>query len=101
MDRHDVDHMIRSFNAKPDENTYLNINNWYESNVGNNQDAEYLVCVYLFLVGANIKHRYHPMDRMQHRGYIKEVRDLIELADRYVRPQRKAYLDYGLKSVVY
>ena len=93
----DIDQLIRSFRIKPTMDTFMTVKNWYEDNLNYYPDQEYMVCVYVFLLGANIKNRFENFSYDQHRDFIKEIRDTIELADPLVRPRRKAYLDYGTK----
>ena len=61
-------------------------------------DTDYLTCIYLFLLGANIKHRFQAFSYDQHMSYVKEIRELIDGADPLSRTQHKMYLDYGTKS---
>jgi len=97
LTRQDIDGLIRQFRMQPSEHIYTTIKTWYETNISTFMDQEYIICVYLFLLGANIKKRYEEISYEQHRGYIKEIRDIIEKADPLVKSQRKTYLDYGTK----
>lgn len=97
LTRQDIDSLVRQFKTSPSEDIYTTIKQWYENNVRYYGDNEYMVCIYLFLLGANIKHRYTNFTYDEHREYIKEIRDTIEQADPLVKSQRKAYLDYGTK----
>lgn len=101
LTRQDVDQMIRTFRSSPSSDNYFNINTWYENNINYHTDQEYMICVYLFLVGANIRHRYTKIPYDQHMRYVKEIRETIESADALSKSQRKVYLDYGTKSGVY
>ena len=96
--RQDVDQLIEQFRNKPDIEVYTLINNWYENNIEHYPDSEYLVCVYLFLVGANIRHKYRQFTYQEHLAYVKEIRELIENASPLNSSQRKVYLDFGTKS---
>ena len=98
LTRQDVDQLIKQFQSSPDSDTYNSIHSWYESSVNSFPDQEYLVCVYLFLLGANIKHRYSALSYEQHMAQIKEIKQIIDSGDRLSKLQRKAYLDYGSKS---
>lgn len=101
LTRQDIDSMIRNFRERPSADDYHMINNWYNNSVNNNPDREYMICLYLFLQGANLNHRYHPITIETHRELVKQIRDYVENADPLIRPQRKAYLDFGTKSGYY
>jgi hypothetical protein len=98
LTRQDIDQLIRKFRANPNTDDYFNINGWYENNIQYYSDQEYMVCVYLFLIGSNIKHRYQEIGYDQHMGYVKEIREIIDGADPLNKSQRIAYLDFGIKS---
>ncbi len=98
LTRQDLDQLVRNFREDPSSDGYHNIKTWYEFNANYSPDQEYVVCIYLFLLGANIRHRYHPLTRDEQLAQIKEIRDMIEQADPLVKGQRKTYLDYGSKS---
>ena len=98
LTRQDIDQLIRDFRVNPSSDGYLNINTWYENNVNYYSDKEYMICVYLFLLGANIRHRYQEFNYDQHLAFIKEIREIVEGADPLTKTQRKTYLDFGTKS---
>ena len=98
LTRQDIDQLIRNFRAHPNSNDYSNIHTWYENNVQYYSDQEYMICVYLFLLGANIRHRYQEFNYDQHLEYVKEIRQIIEGADPLSGSQRKVYLDFGTRS---
>ena len=100
LSRQDIDGIIRNFRDHPTADNYHIVNNWYGNNMYTG-DSEYITCVYLFLQGANIKQHYYPITIDQHRELVSQIRDLIEKADPLVRPQRKAYLDFGSKAGYY
>ncbi len=97
LSRQDIDQLIRKFRANPNNDDYNSINSWYENNVQYFSDREYLTCIYLFLIGANIKHRYKHISYDQHMSYVKEIRELVD-QDTLLKPTRKTYLDFGTKS---
>lgn len=97
LERQDVDNIIKNFRVQPSKDNYLAIKNWYENNIYEYPDSEYLICVYLFLLGVNIKKRYEEITYEQHRAWIKEIRELVEEADYFNKTQRKMYLDMGTK----
>ena len=101
LTRQDIDQLVRNFRARPSEDGYTSIKNWYESNVSFNNDQEYMICIYLFLLGANITNRFEDYTYDQHNEFIKDIRNTIETADPLVRSQRKTYLDYGTKGGIY
>ena len=98
LDQKDIDQIIRIFNEKPTIENYNTVSNWYENNVQYNSHQEYMICIYLFLLGANIRHKYTTFTYDKHMAWIKEIRDLIESSDPLNKAQRKAYLDFGNKS---
>lgn len=98
LSRQDVDTMINNFYNRPSQDEYQAISNWYENNLNGYPDKEYLNCLYLFLLGANIRHQFREITREEHNGYIREIRSMIEDATPLSRAQRKVYLDYGTKS---
>lgn len=96
--REDIDQFIKSFHNSPCKDIYMTVKEWYENNVEYYPDEEYIICVYLFLLGANQRHLYTKMDKRTYMDCIKEIRDLIERTDSFKRPVRKVYLDCGLKN---
>jgi len=97
LTRQDIDQLVRKFKIEPSEYIYNTVKNWYEENIHYYNDVEYMICIYIFLLGANIKQRYTTFTFDEHKNFIKEIRDLIENADSLVKGQRKTYLDYGTK----
>lgn len=97
LTRRDIDQIITEFYARPTSDAYFTVNQWYSNNSAY-PDNEYLICIYLFLLGANIKNRFTKIEYDQHLQHVKEIRDYVESAITILKPQRKAYLDYGLKS---
>ncbi len=98
LTRQDIDQLIRNFRAHSNSNDYFNIQTWYENNIQHYPDQEYIICVYLFLLGANIRHRYQDFTYEQHLDFIREIRQTIDGADVLSKAQRKVYLDFGTKS---
>ncbi len=98
LTRQDLDQLIRNFRVQPNKDVYFNIQTWYENNIRDYFDQEYIICVYLFLLGSNIKHRYQEFTYEQHLDFVKEIRQIVEDADDLTKMQRKAYLDFGTKS---
>jgi len=93
----DIDELIKNFSNNPTKHNYDIVNNWYQSS--QNEDINYLTCVYLFLLGANIKHRFIPFDYNKHVDFIREIREIVDVSDNYTKQMRKIYLEYGSKSV--
>lgn len=93
MDRDDIDALIIKYSNRPDLDIYYTINTWYRKNK-DVTDAEYSICVYLFLLGANIKNVHEPFGYKDHMRYVKEIHELVDGSS----PLRKKYLDYGIKS---
>ena len=98
MDTSDIDTLVKRYNSNPNSDDYFIISNWYDNNT-NHQDQEYLICIFLFLIGSNIKKRWVPIPYEQHMQYIKRIRELIEDAEPLYKQRRKIYLDYGTKAV--
>ena len=98
LTRQDIDQLIRKFRSNPNADDYNSISTWYESNIQYYPDQEYMVCIYLFLVGANIKHRYRELGYKEQMSLVKEIRDIIDRADTLNKAQRKVYLDFGTKA---
>jgi hypothetical protein len=98
LTRADVDQLVRLFRSKPTADIYFDINKWYENNVQHYIDQEYMICIYLFLLGANIQHRYTNFTYEKHMQWIADIRNTIERADSLVKMQRLAYLEFGTKS---
>jgi hypothetical protein len=101
LNRYSIDELIKKFNQNPNQEDYFIISRWYEDNKNYYQDGEYIICIYLFLLGANIKNRYINFNYEQHKEYIEEIRKLIENTEPVYKMQRKIYLDYGTKSGYY
>ena len=99
MNNEDIDQLIINYNKSPSSDNYFAIYSWYKNNK-NIIDKEYGICVYLFLLGANIKKRYTTVSYEDHINYIKEIRKLIEDSPVMYKNKRKIYLDYGLKPVL-
>lgn len=98
FDKSYIDNMIRKFRSHPTNDDYFTIYQWYENNL-HIQDSEYIIRIYLFLLGANIKHKFTRFSYEQHMEWIKEIRTMIEeSSDPVEKLQRKAYFDYGSKS---
>jgi len=98
LSRQDVDQLIKNFKTSPNEDVYNQIKIWYQQNQ-DYQDVDYLTCIYLFLTGANIKHRYTPLKHSEHVDQIRIIRELVDSSDSIQRMQRKTYLEYGTKSI--
>lgn len=100
LSRQDIDQIIQRYNQHPTADDYFVINQWYGDNNQTFSDQEYIMCVYLFLVGANIKSRYMPISYQDQRRYIKEIREIIEGSSSLNRAQRLVYLNYGSKPQI-
>lgn len=98
MNSADIDQIIKTFKDVPTRDNYFTVKQWYQQQ---NSDDEYLICVYLFLQGANIKNNFEPLTKEEHRTLIVQLRDFIETAEPLYKARRKAYLDYGSKSGYY
>lgn len=96
--KRDIDEMIIAFSRRPSQEVWTFVNKWYADNQGTFEDQEYIMCVYLFIIGANIHHKYVTFSRDQHMQYVKELKDMILDATPHQRPTRKLYLDYGTKT---
>ena len=96
----DIEQLIKKFNSTPNKDDYNTINIWYINTIKQSNN-EFLICVYLFLIGANIHQKYIPFTYEQHRQWIEQIRSLILNADSNLRPVRKTYLDFGLKAGYY
>ena len=101
FDQQDIDQIVRNFRDNPNNENYQFINEWYENNVSVHSNQEYMICIYLFLLGANIRHRYKSFTYDQHMEYIKEIRGILERSDPLNKAQRKAYFDFGNRSGFY
>jgi hypothetical protein len=98
----DIDNLIKRYSNNPNKDDYFFINNWYNENLNTGYvDNNYLICVYLFLLGANIRHQYIPYTREQNKDWIAEIRNLIENAEPLHSSQRNIYLNYGTKAGYY
>jgi hypothetical protein len=98
----DIDMLIKRYSSQPNKDDYFIINNWYNDNLNSGLvDQNYLICVYLFLLGANIRQQYIPYTREQNKDWITEIRNLIENADPLQSSQRNIYLNYGTKAGYY
>ena len=98
LTRSDIDQLVQNFRSNPNIDTFHHVQSWYENNINYFNDEEYLVCIYLFLVGANIRYRYNKISYEQHMAYVKEIREIINNASPLAQTQRKIYLDYGIKA---
>lgn len=99
LNTNDIDLLIKKFRDKPDKDSYDTIKDWYDFNMDNfNIEEEYMICIYLFLQGANIKQNYYPISVDEHRDLVVQLRDYIERADPLYKNRRKTYLDYGTKA---
>ncbi len=100
MSSSEIDSKIKKFRDHPTRDDYDLIKEWYSNNM-HNPDEEYMICVYIFLQGANIKNQYEPISIDEHRELVVQLRDYIERADPLYKNRRKTYLDYGSKSGYY
>lgn len=98
--RQEIDQLIKRFNKSPNRDDYFLVNTWYSQNT-QFPDNEYIICVYLFLLGANIKHNYIQLSRDDYLDAVKNIRIAIENSDTITSIQRKTYLDYGTKAGYY
>lgn len=96
----ELDLRIKKFKEQPTRDDYEIIKEWYSS-TPYGIDEEYMICIYLFLQGANIKNKYETLSVDEHRELVVQLRDYIERADPLYRNRRKTYLDYGSKSGYY
>ncbi len=101
FNQQDIDQIVRNFRNEPNIENYQFIDKWYENNVSFSPNQEHMICIYLFLLGANIRYRYKPFTYDQHMEYIKEIRDILQNSDPLNKAQRKAYFDFGNKSGFY
>lgn len=101
LDRQTIDHYILQYSKNPTKDNFFLIKNWYEQQNQNYSDQEYMLCVYIFLLAANIKKQWIPFDKEQHHSWVKFIRESIELSNPIYKSQRKAYLDYGSKAGFY
>lgn len=101
FNRQDVDEIIKRFNRAPSKDDYMIINNWYIQNTNVYPDSEYMLCVYLFLLGANIKNGYIPFNKSEYLDWVNFIRYNIENAETIYKVNRKVYLDYGTKAGYY
>lgn len=91
--REDIDSIIRHFYSSPNQQDYLQIKSWYDLR-SQSESSDFITYVYMFLLGANMKHRYEDYDKEQHNDYIIKVRDLTQGSN----PEsliRKAYFNFG------
>ena len=93
-----IDETIKSFQTKPSKDSFNYVNDWYNKNKNKQVDKNYLICVYLFLLGSIIRHKYVDITYEQQKEWIKEIREYTINEDFAIRTQRIAYLNYGLKS---
>ena len=92
--RDDVEAIIRNFYIKPNQQDYQNVKNWYSIRSQTNDTTNFVTYVYMFLLGANMKHRFENYSEDVHRTYITKVRDLT--SGGYPESLiRKAYFDFG------
>lgn len=101
FNRKDIDRLIKKFNQAPSKDDYITINFWYSQNVSGHPDPEYMLCVYLFLLGANIKYSYIPFTKSEYLDWVQFIRRSIESAETIHKVNRKVYLDYGTKAGYY
>jgi hypothetical protein len=103
----DIDDIVTTFNANPTSMSYFIVFDWYTDTVSDlnntdnldHYDLEHLTCVYIFLLAANIKHKYQPLTLEEHQQTAKQLRDFIERATPFQRPRRKTYMDCGIKTL--
>jgi len=98
LSQSELDDLVKDFRKTPDVDTYQTIYNWYLEHKDTYHDNEYLMCIYVWLLGANLKNAFSEFDKQQHNAWIKEIRDLIERANPMYRSRRKTYLDYATKK---
>ena len=101
FNRKDIDALIKKFHSAPNKDDYLTINYWYTQNVNGYPDPEYMNCVYLFLLGANIKNAYIPFNKSEYLDWVQYIRKMIENTEPIYKVNRKVYLDYGTKAGYY
>jgi hypothetical protein len=94
----DIEQLIQNFNRQPTRELYTEILNWYEEMLRTDYDQEYLTCVYLFLLGANIKQGYQEISKDQHMTQVREIRELVQDAPPLAKTKRKLFLDFGTKA---
>jgi len=88
---------ILQFKNKPTEEVYSYVKNVY-SNKFDTFSKNELRCLELFLIGANIKHRYEDFTKEQHLQWIRYVNDLIKINSGW-KTLYTNFLNAGLKSV--
>jgi hypothetical protein len=96
----EIDQMIYEFKSKPSRDTYETVMEWYVQQTMdtadiNSQDPEHVMCVYIFLLAANLRHLYTPIGKDEFSDYIVQIRDLVQGAEPIYRGRRKMYLDCG------
>lgn len=101
FNRQDIDEIIKRFNRGPNKDDYMLINSWYMQNINSYPDPEYMLCVYLFLLGANIKNAYIPFTKSDYLDWVNFIRSSIENAETIYKVNRKVYLDFGTKAGFY
>lgn len=98
----EIDNLIINFKNNNNKNTYDIIKEWYNNNKDNNNEYlnKKLSCIYIFLLGANIKNRFYSFTYEEHLKYIKIIREHIEdsTLNNLERLTIKTYLEYGTKS---
>lgn len=101
FNRHDIDEIIKQFYRSPNRDDYMLVNTWYTQNINTYPDSEYMLCVYLFLLGANIKNSFIPFTKSDYLDWVTFIRDSIEKSEPIHKVSRKVYLDYGTKAGYY
>lgn len=88
---------ILQFKKNPSEQVYSYVKNIYSNKFDLFSNTE-LRCLELFLIGANIKHRYEEFTKEQHLQWIRYVNDLIKVNSPW-KNQYINFLNAGLKSI--
>ena len=101
LNKQDIDTVIKKFYNSPNVDDYNYVQDWYRNNTATYPDREYIMCVYLFLMAANIKQQYNKLTYDVHMKLIRDIRDLLDTGDKQVNVNRKIYFDYGSKAGYY
>lgn len=86
---------IKEFKQSPTEERFRYIETFFIQH--RHENTNNMTYIELFLIGANIRHRYNPLTMEQHKQWIKYVNDQVSYGG-MDKQQRIFYLNCGLKS---
>jgi hypothetical protein len=86
---------IKQFKLNATEERFRYIESFFIQNKNNENPNN--IFIELFLIGANIRHRYNEITKEQHKQWIKYVNDQISYSG-IEKQHRIFYLNCGLKS---